>query len=63
MDRPRARSVSSNEWGESWEKVLYKDENTGAGRLVWTMRNPQGAATRICGRPRVAQWEYEAAPD
>src|SRR5712672_1885160 len=46
----------STNGGESWEKVLYKDENTGAAELVM---DPENAQVLYAGlwAARVAPWE------
>ena len=46
----------STDSGRSWEKVLYKDENTGAAELVFDFTNPQ-TIYAVLWTARVAPWE------
>ena len=45
--------------GQSWEKVLYKDENTGAAELVMDPTNPQVLYAALWAA-RVAPWEVRS---
>src|SRR6266404_2281425 len=58
---PNAESVAfrSTNGGQSWEKVLYKDENTGAAELVMDPANPQILYAALWAA-RVAPWEVRS---
>jgi len=49
----------STNGGQSWEKVLYKDENTGAAELVMDPANPQVLYAALWAA-RVAPWEVRS---
>jgi len=49
----------STNGGQSWEKVLYKDENTGAAELVMDPTNPQVVYAGLW-TARVAPWEVRS---
>jgi len=49
----------STNGGQSWEKVLYKDENTGAAELVMDPANPQILYAALWAA-RVAPWEVRS---
>ncbi len=49
----------SNDGGQSWEKVLYKDENTGAAELVMDPGNAQVLYAALWAA-RVAPWEVRS---
>jgi photosystem II stability/assembly factor-like uncharacterized protein len=46
----------STDGGESWQKVLYRDENTGAADLAFDPQNPQ-TIYAVLWAARVAPWE------
>src|SRR6266404_5249417 len=49
----------STNGGESWEKVLYKNDNTGAAELVMDPANPQVLYAALWAA-RVAPWEVRS---
>jgi len=49
----------STNGGRSWEKVLYKDENTGAADLAFDPANPQ-TIYAVLWAARVAPWEVRS---
>jgi len=49
----------SNDGGQNWEKVLYKDENTGAAELVMDPGNAQVLYAALWAA-RVAPWEVRS---
>jgi len=49
----------STNGGRSWERVLYKDENTGAAELVMDQTNPQVLYAALWAA-RVAPWEVRS---
>ena len=49
----------STDGGQSWKKVLYKDENTGAAELVMDPANPQVLYAALWAA-RVAPWEVRS---
>ncbi len=50
----------SNDGGQNWEKVLYKDENTGASALAFDSKNPQTVYAALWAA-RQAPWEIGAS--
>jgi photosystem II stability/assembly factor-like uncharacterized protein len=49
----------STDGGRSWEKILYKDENTGAADLAFDPTNPQTIYAALWAA-RVAPWEVRS---
>ena len=49
----------SNDGGQSFQKVLYKDENTGAADLAFDSKNPQ-TVYAVLWAARVAPWEVRS---
>jgi photosystem II stability/assembly factor-like uncharacterized protein len=49
----------SKDGGESWQKVLYRDENTGAADLAFDPSNPQ-TIYAVLWAARVAPWEVRS---
>src|SRR6202011_5256464 len=60
VPNPERGVFRSKDGGETWEKVLYKDENTGAIALAFDPKDPQILYADLCAA-RQTPWEIGAS--